>query len=212
MQQERARQNLVRVWREKKVALGLTQSIAAARIGWRSQGTVSHYLHGTLGLSPDVVLKFARLLGVPPSDIDPESFGASTPADLIRPGILLPCGKVEPFESDFALSARWMARHGLSGHALAVFYVTERDLEPDYARGDAVLITLGAGGQAGPVTADGVWAMQYPGGVQLRRLSPRLDGRVMVAHHDLAPEIIDPQEASGTGFLLGRAVGQFTLV
>ena len=63
--------NLRRLWDAKKAKLGLTQDKAAAELGFGTQGAVSHYLNAYTPLNTDTVLKFAALLKVSPSEIDP---------------------------------------------------------------------------------------------------------------------------------------------
>lgn len=60
------------IWEAKKKNLGLTQTKAAAQLGFRHQSTVSQYLNCVIALNTDVVLKFAKLLEVDPARIDPE--------------------------------------------------------------------------------------------------------------------------------------------
>lgn len=63
--------NLRRLWDAKKSKLGLTQDKAAEELGFGTQGAVSHYLNAYTPLNTDTVLKFAALLKVSPSEIDP---------------------------------------------------------------------------------------------------------------------------------------------
>lgn len=61
---------LRRIWNAKKKPLGLTQESAGAMMGM-TQGAVGQYLNGTTALGELAMLEFARVLKVPPSDIDP---------------------------------------------------------------------------------------------------------------------------------------------
>lgn len=70
-QEKIAQQRLREIWHEKKKQLGLTQEKAAHLLGWSSQGTVGQYLLGRIGLNTDAIMKFASLLEVKPTDIDP---------------------------------------------------------------------------------------------------------------------------------------------
>lgn len=63
--------NLKRIWTEKKKSLGLTQDKLAELCGWKTQGAVSNYMNGRMALNTDAKLKFAKALEVPVSDIDP---------------------------------------------------------------------------------------------------------------------------------------------
>lgn len=67
-----AQQNLRAIWNAKKKGLELTQERAAHQLGWSSQGTVGQYLLGRVPLNTDALLKFAKLLQVKPTDIDPD--------------------------------------------------------------------------------------------------------------------------------------------
>ncbi|NIB43776.1 helix-turn-helix transcriptional regulator [Pseudomaricurvus alkylphenolicus] len=72
--------NLKRIWLSKKKELGLTQETGAAKMGWKSQGTFGQYINGTLPLNTDAKIKFAELLMVDVTDIDPSmSVPAATP-------------------------------------------------------------------------------------------------------------------------------------
>lgn len=64
-------ENLKRVWDLKKGPMELTQEIAAKRLGFARQSTVSQYLNGLIPLNAEAVLKFAKLLDVKATDIDP---------------------------------------------------------------------------------------------------------------------------------------------
>lgn len=58
------------LWQSKKADLGLTQTIAAQKLGYKSQSMVSMQLKGEVALNTDAVLKWAQLLKVNPGDID----------------------------------------------------------------------------------------------------------------------------------------------
>lgn len=64
-------ENLQRIWFEKKKHLNLTQEKAGDLLGW-TQGAVGHYLNGRTPLNTDAKIKFAKLLDVAVTDIDPE--------------------------------------------------------------------------------------------------------------------------------------------
>ncbi|MDI3259491.1 MAG: helix-turn-helix transcriptional regulator [Sinobacteraceae bacterium] len=61
---------LRRIWAAKAPGLGLTQELAAEALGM-SQGAVSHYLNGRNALGVEATLRWAKLLGVPPTEINP---------------------------------------------------------------------------------------------------------------------------------------------
>jgi len=63
---------LLKLWSAKKAPLRLTQTIAAEKLGYRSQSMVSMQLKGEVALNTDAVLKWAQLLGVNPGEINPE--------------------------------------------------------------------------------------------------------------------------------------------
>ncbi|MFA0813991.1 LexA family protein [Microbulbifer epialgicus] len=64
-------ESLRRIWLAKKGELGLNQEKAGAAMGI-TQGAVGHYLNGRIALNTEAIIKFARLLNVEPSDIDPK--------------------------------------------------------------------------------------------------------------------------------------------
>lgn len=63
-------EGLRRIWLAKKGELGLNQEKAGAVLGM-TQGAVGHYLNGRIALNTETIIKFAQLLHVEPSDIDP---------------------------------------------------------------------------------------------------------------------------------------------
>ncbi|WP_444897922.1 LexA family protein [Microbulbifer sp. SSSA005] len=68
--ERRLAENLKRIWLAKKGGLGLNQDKAGDIMGI-TQGAVGHYLNGRIALNTDTIIKFAKLLGVQPSSIDP---------------------------------------------------------------------------------------------------------------------------------------------
>lgn len=70
-EQVRAYRALRNIWQKKAGPLGLTQEKAAELMGM-TQGGVSHYLNGRNPLGLEMVLKFANLLQVHPSEISAE--------------------------------------------------------------------------------------------------------------------------------------------
>ncbi len=71
-------QNLRRIWDAKKRELKLTQESAGAAMGI-TQGAVGQYLNGVIPLNTNSKLRFAEILRVPPSEIDPELFKQPRP-------------------------------------------------------------------------------------------------------------------------------------
>lgn len=59
------------IFNAKKKALQLTQEGAAHSLGWASAAAVSNYLNAKIALNLEAGLKFARLLKVAPSEINP---------------------------------------------------------------------------------------------------------------------------------------------
>lgn len=59
------------LWEAKKGSLKLTQTSAAAALGYRNQSMVSQLLNAQVALNTDAILKWAQLLQVSPPDIDP---------------------------------------------------------------------------------------------------------------------------------------------
>ncbi|MFO1434179.1 MAG: helix-turn-helix domain-containing protein [Candidatus Competibacteraceae bacterium] len=72
IQQAESARFLLQIWNERKVQLGLTQKKAADMLGI-TQSAIGQYLHGIIPLNTDTVIKFARLLGVAPSEISPDT-------------------------------------------------------------------------------------------------------------------------------------------
>jgi transcriptional regulator with XRE-family HTH domain len=71
---EQDRKNAARLkalWQAKKGPLNLTQVSAATALGYKAQSMVSQLLNGNVALNTDAILKWAQLLQVSPSDIDP---------------------------------------------------------------------------------------------------------------------------------------------
>lgn len=62
---------LKRIWNAKKDELHLNQVKAAKELGYNSQGAVSQYINGKVGLNLQASAKFARLLRVNVTDISP---------------------------------------------------------------------------------------------------------------------------------------------
>lgn len=59
------------IWNERKEQLHLSQVKAARELGYTSQGAISQYLNGKVGLNFQAVAKFAKLLRVAVGDISP---------------------------------------------------------------------------------------------------------------------------------------------
>jgi phage repressor protein C with HTH and peptisase S24 domain len=68
--------NLKKIWNSKKKSLGLTQEKAGYALNMTQAG-VSHYLNKTAVLGIETKLKWAELLEVPVTDIDPDFKWAS---------------------------------------------------------------------------------------------------------------------------------------
>ena len=71
-QEEFWRENLRRIYDQKKKSLGLTQEKLAEKCGWKSQGSVGQYFLGRIPLNTDAKIKLANALEIPVTDIDPE--------------------------------------------------------------------------------------------------------------------------------------------
>lgn len=71
---EHDRKNAARLkalWEAKKGPLKLTQASAARALGYKTQSMISQLLNCNAALNTDAILKWAQLLQVSPSDIDP---------------------------------------------------------------------------------------------------------------------------------------------
>lgn len=65
-------QRLRNIWELfKRAQPNMTQDLLAEACGWKTQGSVSQYMHGRIPLNLPAILKFARALGVDPEDISP---------------------------------------------------------------------------------------------------------------------------------------------
>lgn len=62
---------LFMLWKAKKGPLNLDQKKAASLLGYASQSMVSQQLHCKVALNTEAILKWAHLLQVPASEIDP---------------------------------------------------------------------------------------------------------------------------------------------
>lgn len=69
--EQAAAKNLSRIWDEKRNTLKLTQEKAAHELGYSSQGAVYQYIRGQVPMNQATILKFAKLLKVHPTEIDP---------------------------------------------------------------------------------------------------------------------------------------------
>ncbi len=87
-----AGERLRALWNERSRRLGLTQEIAADRLGI-TQGAVSHYLNKRIPLGLQAALKWAALLGARPGEIRPEFAdyeAPSLPSLVVHPVRALP--------------------------------------------------------------------------------------------------------------------------
>lgn len=64
--------NLKAIYKRKKKALGLTQEKLADLCGWKTQAAVSNYMNGVIPLNTDAKIKFASVLEVGVTEIDPQ--------------------------------------------------------------------------------------------------------------------------------------------
>lgn len=62
---------LKQLWQQRKDELHLSQVKAAQELGYNSQGAVSQFINGKVGLNFQAVAKFAKLLRVNVADISP---------------------------------------------------------------------------------------------------------------------------------------------
>ena len=69
---QRAADNLKRLWKERKKALGLTQEKVAQAFGDKTQGLISQYITGRIALGAVATLRFARVLKCSPQEIRPD--------------------------------------------------------------------------------------------------------------------------------------------
>ncbi|WP_052321214.1 helix-turn-helix domain-containing protein [Pseudomonas fluorescens] len=70
-------------WLAYKEATKTTQADLAEYLGFAGQGVVTQYLNGLIALNTDAIIRFARVLGVKPEEINPDLAGISiTPTDM----------------------------------------------------------------------------------------------------------------------------------
>lgn len=73
------------LWKAKKGALHLTQTSAAKKMGYEAQPLVSMHLNAKVALNTDAILKWAQLLQVSPTDIDPTLSSLGFTNSKLRP-------------------------------------------------------------------------------------------------------------------------------
>lgn len=76
---------LAALWKAKKGALNLTQTSAAKKMGYEAQPLVSMHLNAKVALNTDAILKWAQLLQVAPTDIDPSLSSLGITSSKLRP-------------------------------------------------------------------------------------------------------------------------------
>lgn len=64
--------NLKRLYKNKKDELDLTQEKLAHLCGWKTQASVSNYMNGVIPLNTEANLKLSKVLGVDVREIDPD--------------------------------------------------------------------------------------------------------------------------------------------
>lgn len=70
--EQEATERLRKYWNLQKAKEGLTQAQVAQKLGFSTQGAVSHYLTGKIPVSVGAALQFASLLKIPPYWIRPD--------------------------------------------------------------------------------------------------------------------------------------------
>lgn len=73
------------LWKAKKGALNLTQTSAAEKMGYEAQPLISMHLNAKVALNTDAILKWAQLLQVSPTDIDPSLSSLGFTNTKLRP-------------------------------------------------------------------------------------------------------------------------------
>lgn len=222
--ERQAAANLLRLWNEKKDALGLTQEAAAFQLGFRTQGAVSHYLHARAALNTDAVLKFARLLGVRPAEIDsrvsdkfagvaePVAFygESGTEYELVTrvKGALLSAGpgratfEHEEIDSSHSFRKDWMRKRGLKRERCRIMEVSGDSMSPYLNPGDVVLIDLDDNQRI----LDGkVYAIAVHDEAMIKRLFKRPGGAIEISSDNprWKPQIIEADKLA-TLVVIGR--------
>jgi transcriptional regulator with XRE-family HTH domain len=179
---DRDRENARRLkafWESKRIQLGLTQKKAADLLGYRTQSMVSQLLSATVALNTDAILKWAQLLQISPSDIDPSmtALGFSkVKLRAVKVAILARMSgePVNPFESVEIYTQMTRQVYGVS--------VDVDGFEPLAKKGSTLIISQ----EEEPISGDEVYIrLQTPSGaLQLikRYVTSDLDRGVAVVH------------------------------
>lgn len=141
---------LLALWTRKKPELKLTQSSAAQALGFANQGVVSQYLNCYIALNTDVVLRFAKLLGVSPGEIDPDLASLTLSSGVLRLVRIPILAKISGQKPGNFESVEIMTRMERQLYAVAV---DTDGFEPFYEQGSTLLVSM----NEEPITGDKVF-------------------------------------------------------
>lgn len=153
------------LWQSKKRELGLTQTSAAKKMGYKSQSMISMQLKGEVALNADAILKWAQLLKVNPGDINPALNAlnfSSTPLRRVKVVVIARMSGLPPgtFETVEIMTQMTRQVYGIS--------VDTNGFEPFAKRGSTLIISQ----EEEPISGDEVFI----------RLSPERGGLHMIKH------------------------------
>lgn len=136
-------QQLKAAWTKQKSKLGLTQEIAASRLGM-SQGGFGHYLHGRNAIGLKAKVDLAKLLQMDPVEIWPDFdlFKQSNHSPLLQPTLEELIDSVSNGFAAFKHSPTVQTIIDLPGGHFA-FEVTTVENEPSIPRGSMVAVEFG---------------------------------------------------------------------
>jgi hypothetical protein len=143
-------ERLLAIWTRRKDGLKLTQTSAAQALGFANQGVVSQYLNCHIALNTDVILKFAKLLGVSPGEIAPSLATLSIAGGamrLVRIPILAKLSGQKPGSLE---TVEIMTRMDRKIYAVAV---DTDGFEPFYDQGSTLIVSQ----NEDPITGDKVF-------------------------------------------------------
>ena len=171
------------LWQAKKRDLGLTQTIAAEKMGYKSQSMISMQLKGEVALNADAILKWAQLLKVNPGDINPALSSlnfSSTPLRRVKVAVIARMSNEQPgtFETVEIMTQMTRQVYGIS--------VDTDGFAPFAKRGSTLIVSQ----EEEPISGDEVFI----------RLSPQRQSLHMIKHYiatDISRGVIVVRELNG---------------
>lgn len=227
-----AKDNLRRIWEEKKGPLKLTQESAAHRFGWKNQSAAGQYLNGTIPLNTEAALRFAALLQVAPSDIDPRvqdllPLGISEPSSAYDSSRYVFANKVngpiiqsgtggiswehEEVDRSHAFQRDWINKKGLDITRCKIFKNHGDSNAPWLRAGDAVMVQLGDTAiRDTDDPTENVFALQYGEHSRFKRLVLQHDDSVLLRSFNPDKSLYPDERIAGDELsslaIIGRVV------